>query len=120
MNTQTERSITPDVVPAVTPNLSDMGGGTLEEMFQHVQMQVFENILDENTDAGFKRKVIIEIVYITDENRDDVAVGFQVIPKLAPIKHGKAHMFVRATERGIECRQLLKPPTTLADYGYED
>ncbi len=116
----TERSITPDVVPAVTPNLSDMGGGTLEEMFQHVQMQVFENILDENTDAEFKRKVIIEIVYITDENRDDVAVGFQVIPKLAPIKHGKAHMFVRATERGIECRQLLKPPTTLADYGYED
>jgi hypothetical protein len=116
----TERSITPDVVPAVTPKLSDMGGGALEEIFKHVQMQVFENILDENTDPEFKREINIKLVYVTDQNRDDVAVVFQAIPKLAPIKHGKAHMFVRATERGVECRQLLKPPTTLADYGYED
>lgn len=120
MNMETSRSVTPEVVPAFDPKLSDIGGGALEEMFSHVQMQLLENILDENTDPEFKREINIKIVYLTDENRDDVTVGFQVVPKLAPIRAGKAHMFVRATDRGIECRQLLKPPTTLADYGYED
>lgn len=64
-------------------NISTIGGGALEELFQREMEKVVENILDQNMEATTVRKINIEILIKPDAKRNFGQVGISVTSKLA-------------------------------------
>lgn len=65
-------------------NLAGLGGGVAEEKFQEELDRVVKNIVDPNTDWKAKRKVVIELTFRANRDRDIVEVDIASIAKLAP------------------------------------
>ena len=60
-----------------------MDGG-VEELFNNVLNQVWENVFDPNTDAKKPREVNLKIKIVPNERRDSCDFRVSVVPKLAP------------------------------------
>lgn len=69
---------------AATINLDKFAGGALAERANQAITQVLENIKDPNTDHKMKRKVTLELTFVTDEAREMTQVGVLAKTKLAP------------------------------------
>lgn len=65
-------------------SLSDLMDGGVEELFNNVLNQVWENVFDTNTDAKKPREVNLKIKIVPNERRDSCDFRVSVIPKLAP------------------------------------
>lgn len=65
-------------------SLSDLMDGGVEERFNTVLNQVWENVFDPNTDAKRPREVNLKIKIVPNERRDSCDFRVSVIPKLAP------------------------------------
>lgn len=63
--------------------LENIKEGAAIERFNMVLAEVFENIQNPNMEATFQREINLKMVFKPTKNRDFVAIGFQVIPKLA-------------------------------------
>jgi 5S rRNA maturation endonuclease (ribonuclease M5) len=65
-------------------NLETLAGGAFTERVNQALKEVAENIVDPNTDHKFKRKVTIDLTFITKEDRDLTEVDIVAKTKLAP------------------------------------
>ncbi|QJD61102.1 hypothetical protein [Streptococcus dysgalactiae] len=65
-------------------DLSHIAEGGLQEKLDNELEQVFDNILDLNTEAKAKRKITIELIMSSNEERTVVDTTMTVKSKLAP------------------------------------
>lgn len=65
--------------------LKNIAGGALQAMLNKAMEAVVANLLDPNTPSKDKRKITIEMTFVTDEERTQVASTVSVKQKLAPL-----------------------------------
>ena len=65
--------------------LKNIAGGALQAKFNKAMEAVVANLLDPNTPSKDKRKITIEMTFVTDEARTQVASTVSVKQKLAPL-----------------------------------
>lgn len=65
--------------------LKNIAGGALQAKFNKAMEAVVANLLDPNTPSKDKRKITIEMIFVTDEERTQVASTVSVKQKLAPL-----------------------------------
>ena len=75
-------------------NFDTLAGGEAGEQFQRGYEEILQNILNPNTDPKKKRKLVIELVFEPDENRDLANVTIQVTPKLVPSIHSFTRILI--------------------------
>lgn len=94
-------------------NLETFAGGALQEKFNDAMEKVLANLTDVNTPWKNKRKIIVEVTFEQNEDRDDSTVNVSVVPKLAPVKPVSTRMAIGkdlktgelfAEEYGSQCR----------------
>lgn len=102
-------------------NLETFAGGALQEKFDDAMEKVLVNMTDPNTPWKIKRKIVVEVSFEQNEDRDDSTVNVSVVPKLAPVKPISTRMAIGkdletgqvfAEEYGNQCRGQM----TLDDY----
>lgn len=102
-------------------NLETFAGGALQEKFDDAMEKVLINMMDPNTPWKNKRKIVVEVSFEQDEDRDDTSVNVSVVPKLAPVKPVSTRMAIGkdletgqvfAEEYGSQCRGQM----SLDDY----
>ena len=102
-------------------NLETFAGGALQEKFDDAMEKVLVNMTDPNTPWKIKRKIVVEVSFEQNEDRDDSTVNVSVVPKLAPVKPVSTRMAIGkdletgqvfAEEYGSQCRGQM----TLDDY----
>lgn len=102
-------------------NLETFAGGALQEKFDDAIEKVLINMTDPNTPWKNKRKIVVEVSFEQNEDRDDSTVNVSVVPKLAPVKPVSTRMAIGkdletgqvfAEEYGSQCRGQM----TLDDY----
>lgn len=102
-------------------NLETFAGGALQEKFDDAMERVLVNMTDPNTPWKNKRKIIVEVSFEQNEDRDDSSVNVSVVPKLAPVKPVSTRMAIGkdlktgevfAEEYGSQCRGQM----TMEDY----
>ena len=96
-------------------------GGALQEKFDDAMEKVLVNMTDPNTPWKIKRKIVVEVSFEQNEDRDDSTVNVSVVPKLAPVKPVSTRIAIGkdletgqvfAEEYGNQCRGQM----TLDDY----
>ena len=65
--------------------IKNIAGGALQAKFNKAMEAVVANLLDPNTPSKDKRKITIEMTFVTDEERTQVASTVSVKQKLAPL-----------------------------------
>ncbi len=102
-------------------NLETFAGGALQEKFDDAMEKVLVNMTDPNTPWKIKRKIVVEVSFEQNEDRDDSTVNVSVVPKLAPVKPVSTRIAIGkdletgqvfAEEYGNQCRGQM----TLDDY----
>lgn len=102
-------------------NLEAFAGGALQEKFDDAMEKVLVNMTDPNTPWKNKRKIIVEVSFEQNEDRDDSTVNVSVVTKLAAVKPISTRMAIGkdletgqvfAEEYGSQCRGQM----TLDDY----
>lgn len=102
-------------------NLETFAGGALQEKFDDAMEKVLVNMTDPNTPWKNKRKIVVEVSFEQNEDRDDSTVNVSVVSKLAPVKPVSTRMTIGkdletgkvfAEEYGSQCRGQM----TLDDY----
>jgi len=89
-------------------NLSEISEGAVQEKFEHEMQQVFENILDLNTDPIKKRTITLTIEVSSDKDRELVILACKSKSKLVPRDENETKvLFGRNAETGyIEANEL--------------
>ena len=64
--------------------LANLGNGACVERFEEQLQKVIENITDPNTEAKTKRKIVLEVTFVPDRDRDIGAVTVSCQARLAP------------------------------------
>jgi hypothetical protein len=64
--------------------LANIGGGAAVEKFAEELDRVIENILDPNTEAKAKRKIVLEVCIAPNHERGFGAITISSVAKLAP------------------------------------
>lgn len=94
-------------------NLETFAGGALQEKFDDAMEKVLVNMTDPNTPWKNKRKIVVEVSFEQNEDRDDSSANVSVVPKLAPVKPVSTRMTIGkdletgkvfAEEYGSQCR----------------
>lgn len=67
-------------------NLEEFAGGALAEKFNIALKEVLKNIADPNTEHHIKRKLTLELSFMTDEDRELSMVDISTKTKLAQPK----------------------------------
>ena len=67
-------------------NLEKFAEGALAEKMNGALKEVLENIQDPNTDFKFKRKLTLEMIFVSGEDRELAEVSMIAKTKLAPNK----------------------------------
>ena len=102
-------------------NLETFAGGALQEKFDDAMEKVFVNMTGPNTPWKNKRKIVVEVSFEQNEDRDDSTVNVSVVTKLAAVKPVSTRMAIGkdletgqvfAEEYGSQCRGQM----TLDDY----
>lgn len=105
--------------------LSEIGGGALQEVFELELKKLLLNIRDPNTDAKAKRKITIDLSFKPNEKRSLSDMEFAIKRGEAPFKslatsiliHDKGGENVEAEEIGgevpgqVEIIELIKEET---------
>ena len=66
-------------------SLLQMAKGAIQERVDYEVSRVVDNILDINTEAKVKRKVVLTIEMVPDDNRQVVKIEASAKSKLAPV-----------------------------------
>lgn len=61
-------------------NLETFAGGALQEKFDDAMEKVLVNMTDPNTPWKNKRKIVVEVSFEQNEDRDDSTVNVSVVP----------------------------------------
>lgn len=102
-------------------NLETFAGGALQEQFDDAMEKVLANLMDPNTPWKNKRRILVEVTFEQNEDRNDSTVNVSAVPKLAPVKPVSTRMAIGkdlktgkvfAEEYGSQCRGQM----TMEDY----
>lgn len=102
-------------------NLETFAGGALQEQFDDAMEKVLVNLTDPNTPWKNKRKILVEVTFEQNEDRNDSTVNVSAVPKLAPVKPVSTRMTIGkdldtgevfAQEYGAQCLGQM----TMGDY----
>lgn len=76
--------------------LGDLARGAVGELFAAELIEVGKNILDINTDAKTKRRIVIAVEFAPeDDERREVGVHVSVKSSLAPLRKVRTRLFFR-------------------------
>jgi len=99
-------------------NLESFAGGALAEKFNDGFQDVLKNIADPNTDCKKKRKLILELEFQPDEERELSMVNIKVKTKLAPPepvatkilidKDGKGNVIASEYNKQVKGQQFMR------------
>ena len=64
--------------------LANLGNGAAVEKFNESLQSVIANVLDPNTEAKTKRRIVLEVTFVPDRDRDIGAVTVSCQARLAP------------------------------------
>lgn len=67
-------------------NLETIADGVAAELFKHELGKVTQNIMDANTGALTKRKIVLEFVFAPDESREEVKITVSSKSTIAQVK----------------------------------
>ncbi|MBU3208560.1 replication terminator protein [Clostridium algidicarnis] len=81
-------------------NLETFAEGALAEKINIALKEVLENITDPNTDWKTKRKLTLEMTFVTGEDRELAEVAIVAKPKLAPKKAIGAKIIIGTDGKG--------------------
>lgn len=65
-------------------SLANLKGGAAVEAVDHALGEVWDNILDPNTDPKAKRSVTLKLTFKPTEDRESAACSIETVSKLAP------------------------------------
>ena len=101
-------------------NLETLMDGELSERVNEALMDAVVNMMDPNTDTKKKRRVIITIDLLPDDDRRVAGVSASVTTKLAPPTPAKTYLAMGVSERGeIEVAEYdgqIRGQMSLADF----
>lgn len=80
-------------------NMSDIGGGVIEDGFIREFNAVLKNIQDENTGVG-ARTINVKVIFKPDEKRQTVSTIIETRSTLAPIKISKSTLYIDIDKDG--------------------
>ena len=76
-------------------SINTLCGGAVQEKINRALRRVSDNILDPNTEAKKKRKIVLELTFEPNEDdREDVSVDASVTWKLAPEEKSHTQIFI--------------------------
>lgn len=86
--------------------LNKINHGALQEKFEREMDRVLENLLDPNTAPDKKRKVQINMSFVTDDNREMVDMEAEVKSTLVPQKTVTTKILFGEDDEGIVANEL--------------
>lgn len=89
-------------------NIANIAGGALVERADIEIQRVYNNILDLNTDAKKKRKVVITLEFKPDEERDITDVSFNVKSVIAPTRPIVTRVAIEKDGNHVVAEELRK------------
>ena len=84
----------------VRSSLLQMAKGAIQERVDYEVTRVVDNILDMNTEAKVKRKVVLTIVMIPDDDRQVVKIEASAKSTLAPVVPVGTSLMITADNNG--------------------
>lgn len=84
----------------VRSSLLQMAKGAIQERVDYEVSRVVDNILDMNTEAKCKRKIVLTLIMIPDENRQVVQIEASAKSALAPVTPVGTSLVITADENG--------------------
>ena len=81
-------------------SLLQMAKGAIQERVDYEVARVVDNLLDMNTEAKYKRKVVLTIVMVPDEDRQVVKVEASAKSSLAPVTPVGTSLVITADHNG--------------------
>lgn len=81
-------------------SILQMAKGAFEERVDREMDRVIDNILDMNTKATEKRKIILTLELVPDDERQTIGVSCQVKSKLAATNPVATSLFIAGDENG--------------------
>jgi hypothetical protein len=101
----------------VNLQLSKIKDGALQEKFEREMSKVLDNLLDQNTDPTKKRKVQINIEFVTDKERELMKTQIEVKSTLAPQNPVFTNILFGEDDEGIVANELVSgaPGQTFID-----
>lgn len=84
----------------VRSSLLQMAKGAIQERVDYEVARVVDNLLDMNTEAKYKRKVVLTIVMVPDEDRQVVKVEASAKSSLAPVTPVGTSLVITADHNG--------------------
>ena len=96
----------------------DMCGGAFREKVDLGAGEVIRNLLDPNTPAKTKRKLTLEFVFSTDEDRQNIVLDGSVKLSLAPLNPSRTFLYASSDDDIIELKRQI-PGQTSFDGGEE-
>lgn len=102
-------------------SFESIAGGAAQEAIDFEFNEVMANIQDVNTDATKPRKLIVEMTFKSDENRQIISVNTAVKTKLMPTESVNTNLVVRRTKDGLQIEELMgSDPNQVTLYEEED
>lgn len=84
----------------VRASILDMAMGAIKERTDYEMTRIIENIQDTNTQAAKKRSLIIQIDFLPDEQRTNMAVAATVKSKTMPTAPVSTMLYMTADSNG--------------------
>lgn len=87
--------------------LSEINDGGLQEVYDLAEEKIIENIKDLNTESKTNRKIVIELKFKTDENREVINLEYSVKPTLAAVKSFSTNLHLyKETSDGLKIKEI--------------
>lgn len=80
--------------------LATLAGGGAEERFQKAVQDAIENITDPNVDAKAKRRIVVTLTIMPNEEREECALTIDVETKFPARRSAPSTLFI-AHRRGV-------------------
>jgi hypothetical protein len=90
-------------------NISEVGNGAIQELFNHEMAKVLHNIQDVNTDPRKLRSITIKVTFQPSADRNAAALDIDVTSKLANTLGAEATVFLGKDEEGNHGAFMVNP-----------
>jgi hypothetical protein len=90
--------------------LHNLGSGALEERFADELSKLLENVFDPNTPWNAKRAIAVRVVFLPNEDRDQVKIDFSVESRLSPAKVCLTEARIGVGPNGPVIREMVQQP----------
>ena len=90
-------------------NLEELAGGAVAEKVNVELGKVLANMMDVNTDAKKKRKVVLTLTFAGSDERDETVLDYDVKTTLAPTFGGRTRLAMGKDSKGaVKAMEIAK------------